>query len=207
MKGQEGKTRCWVTLLPFSATGTWIDYVYGFVSLDPSPGAVAEEPEAVEDAPEAVEDEPEAVEDEPEAIEDPAETVEAAIEIPRSPRTRNSGMHQAGDQAPAEPVAEFEPEPEPAKKTKAKAGFSAKLFESLASVGGFYGGNAQAEPVIPVVPFEDEEVVEPPVAEDAPVEPPIAEDEPVEPPVAEDEHMEQPVTEEEVVEAPALSRK
>ena len=27
--------RCWVTLLPFSATGTWIDYVYGFVSLDP----------------------------------------------------------------------------------------------------------------------------------------------------------------------------
>lgn len=30
-----GKTRCWVSLLPFSATGTWIDFVYGFVSLDP----------------------------------------------------------------------------------------------------------------------------------------------------------------------------
>lgn len=27
-------TRCWVTLLPFSASGTWIDYVYGLVSID-----------------------------------------------------------------------------------------------------------------------------------------------------------------------------
>lgn len=32
---EHGKTRCWVSLLPFSATGTWIDFVYGFVSLDP----------------------------------------------------------------------------------------------------------------------------------------------------------------------------
>ncbi|HEX3676905.1 MAG TPA: hypothetical protein VHU79_05900 [Sphingomicrobium sp.] len=38
-KTQDGKTRCWVSLLPFSATGTWIDFVYGFVSLDP--GSVA----------------------------------------------------------------------------------------------------------------------------------------------------------------------
>lgn len=36
---KDGKTRCWVSLLPFSATGTWIDFVYGFVSLDP--GSVA----------------------------------------------------------------------------------------------------------------------------------------------------------------------
>src|ERR1043165_1465834 len=41
-----GKIKCWVTLLPFSATGTWIDYVYGFVSLDPAPGAADQEPEA-----------------------------------------------------------------------------------------------------------------------------------------------------------------
>ncbi len=33
---KDGTTRCWVSLLPFSATGTWIDFVYGFVSLDPS---------------------------------------------------------------------------------------------------------------------------------------------------------------------------
>jgi hypothetical protein len=42
---KDGKTRCWVSLLPFSATGTWIDFVYGFVSLDP--GSVAgQSPEA-----------------------------------------------------------------------------------------------------------------------------------------------------------------
>ncbi len=29
----DGATRCWVTLLPFSSTGTYVDYVYGLVSL------------------------------------------------------------------------------------------------------------------------------------------------------------------------------
>ncbi len=29
-----GPMRCWVTLMPFSANGAWIDYVYAFVSLD-----------------------------------------------------------------------------------------------------------------------------------------------------------------------------
>ena len=43
----DGKTRCWVTLLPFSATGTWIDYVYGFVSLDA--GAAGSKAEKRED--------------------------------------------------------------------------------------------------------------------------------------------------------------
>src|SRR4029079_8201347 len=46
----DGKTKCWVTLLPFSATGTWIDYVYGFVSLDPSPHVVEEAPDEVAEA-------------------------------------------------------------------------------------------------------------------------------------------------------------
>ena len=43
-----GKARCWVTLLPFSATGTWIDYVYGFVSLD-SPQHAAEATDTAEE--------------------------------------------------------------------------------------------------------------------------------------------------------------
>src|SRR6476646_9345325 len=43
----DGKTRCWVTLLPFSETGTWIDYVYGFVSLD-APGAAASDAQSAE---------------------------------------------------------------------------------------------------------------------------------------------------------------
>ena len=37
--GVDGPATCWVTLLPFSQSGTWIDYVYGFVSLDPAPDA------------------------------------------------------------------------------------------------------------------------------------------------------------------------
>ena len=39
------KQRCWVTLLPFSANGTWIDFVYGYVSLDGAKAAVEDEPE------------------------------------------------------------------------------------------------------------------------------------------------------------------
>lgn len=30
----ERSTRCWITLLPLSAGGAWVDYVYGLVSLD-----------------------------------------------------------------------------------------------------------------------------------------------------------------------------
>src|SRR3954447_3676326 len=67
-EGPDGKTRCWVTLLPFSATGTWIDYVYGFVSLDPAPDAV-EEPNLAPDAAEAAEAPPEPMENSTEAFE------------------------------------------------------------------------------------------------------------------------------------------
>jgi hypothetical protein len=51
-EGSAGLTRCWVTLLPFSSTGTYVDYVYGFVSL--GAGAVDGEAQAEpEDAAEA----------------------------------------------------------------------------------------------------------------------------------------------------------
>src|SRR5688500_8243862 len=69
----DGPRRCWVTLLPFSQTGSWIDFVYGYVSLEgatdtgeDAPEAVANEPEAAAEVPEVVEElpEPEAVEDE-----------------------------------------------------------------------------------------------------------------------------------------------
>src|SRR5688572_9622167 len=29
-----GMTRCWVTLLPLSSCGSWVDYVYAFVTVD-----------------------------------------------------------------------------------------------------------------------------------------------------------------------------
>ena len=195
----DGKTKCWVTLLPFSATGTWIDYVYGFVSLDPAPGAAlvqeAEEPaeaEAVAEPdpePQPVEDElaeaaPEPVaEIEPEQLEEP----EVAMELD-------------------EPV-EIEPERAPASpgESTGKAGFSKKFFESLAS--GFYGRPAEVEldldtarleagePEEPVAVAEPSTEEEPAAAEErAPIEDvlamadeqlateePVALDEPIEP--------------------------
>src|SRR3954468_21897385 len=41
----DGPTRCWVTLLPLSAGGAWVDYVYALVSVDgPVKAAPAEKP-------------------------------------------------------------------------------------------------------------------------------------------------------------------
>src|SRR5438874_1909413 len=48
----DGSTRCWVTLLPLSAGGAWVDYVYGLVSLETVPAKGAE---AVEKPPKAAE--------------------------------------------------------------------------------------------------------------------------------------------------------
>jgi len=133
----EGKVRCWVTLLPFSATGTWIDYVYGFVSLDPAAGEATAEAEVAEEAaaePAPDEEAPaqpiwEAVAEltEPEAAEEVSEP-----EIAPEPET----VVEAEPDYPAEdgpvPVA-----------SAGKAGFSKKFFESLAS--GFYGRPAEVE--------------------------------------------------------------
>jgi hypothetical protein len=134
-EGPDGKTRCWVTLLPFSATGTWIDYVYGFVSLDPAPGAAEAEPQTLERAAEP--------EVEAEAVE---EVVQATAPEP---------VAEIAEPETAEPVAELEPEtaaepePEPVagpagpNGSTGKAGFSKKFFESLAS--GFYGRPTEVE--------------------------------------------------------------
>ena len=136
----DGAATCWVTLLPFSQSGTWIDYVYGFVSLDPAPGA--DETEAamseVDDiAPvEGVEPEPK-VEPEPVAAIEP-EIVEEPSMIEPKPFEE-------------EP---FEQAPKP-KSTKGRAGFSAKFFESLANVGGFYGTTVDLDPDAATVPEPD----------------------------------------------------
>ncbi len=40
-----GMTRCWVTLLPLSSCGSWVDYVYAFVSVDSTGAKSAPAPE------------------------------------------------------------------------------------------------------------------------------------------------------------------
>jgi hypothetical protein len=108
----DGLTRCWVTLLPLSSCGSWVDYVYAFISLEKgsTKGAKsapkAEEPPVVE--PEPVTEEVEAVAEEAPAVE-VAETVEAVADEPEP-----VAELPAEDQAPTveEPVAE-EPADEP----------------------------------------------------------------------------------------------
>src|SRR4051794_26968942 len=46
--GAEGPTRCWITLLPLSAGGAWVDYVYAMVSVESTAADAAESVDAVE---------------------------------------------------------------------------------------------------------------------------------------------------------------
>ena len=195
----DGKTKCWVTLLPFSATGTWIDYVYGFVSLDPAPGAaLVQEPEEPAEAEAVAEPDPE-----PQPVED--ELAEAAPEPVAEIEPEQLEEPEVAMELD-EPV-EIEPEPAPASpgESTGKAGFSKKFFESLAS--GFYGRPAEVEldldtarleagePEEPVAVAEPSTEEEPAAAEErAPIEDvlamadeqlateePVALDEPIEP--------------------------
>ena len=173
-EGPNGRTRCWVTLLPFSATGTWIDYVYGFVSLDPSP-------HAVDDAPEADE---ERVDADPEPAHPPIpECIRPAKQAPSEPFGVPLGPLDEDDESASEPVQEVAQEPEaepeteivvepqseveseivaqaePEPQPRGKPGFSSKFFESLASVGGFYGKNVAVEPNLSPIPEIEEESI------------------------------------------------
>jgi hypothetical protein len=131
--GGSGPVRCWVSLLPFSATGAWIDYVYGFVTLrsdaaaEPQDVAEDAEPEvaaATDEAELPVVDEHQ-TEDETFPVEQTSESLDASAALP-------------------EQQEEQQPEQEEAQPTR-RPGFS-KLFESLAGVGGFYGTHASVEP-------------------------------------------------------------
>jgi len=212
----EGTTRCWVTLLPLSAGGAWVDYVYALVSLesDSAKGAKAapkpakgepkpevdEEPEEVaeveevEASEEKIEDEADEVVEEPvdEAADEPVdeieEPVEAVLEEPEQ------------EIEESEPVAEAKPEKAPA---KAAPGFS-KLFDSLAGLTGFHAQSVKVEPVLPEAADEPEEFIEEAAADPEPIEEELVADEPeFEEPVAEEPEVEEPEAEEPEAEAPA----
>jgi hypothetical protein len=181
-------TRCWVTLLPFSSTGTYVDYVYGLVTLaEDAKAEPASEP--VEEASEAAEEPAEAVEEtvEPEeAVEEPAETASAdevleeapapeeAAEVPPEPLEEEEVQAQAqaveelaettheAVEAALEPDEEiFEEAPAEIEAPAAgerRPGFS-KLLDTIASVGGFYGNVVQMDPKLPSQAAEDTEEV------------------------------------------------
>ena len=182
----KGSNRCWVTLLPFSSTGTYVDYVYGFVTLESTTTEVeaAPEPEAepaeevvessalegeegLETVPDEVEDEPEPVAEVVEEVAD--ESVEEVVEE-AVVETVEEAPEEVEAVEDVEPVAEAEPEPisesEPEEvasaetNEKQRPGFS-KLFDAIAGVGGFYGNVVQMDPKLPSSPAPSEDQVKP----------------------------------------------
>ena len=199
-EGLHGKVRCSITLLPLSAGGAWVDYVYALVSVE---GGVAEpktarkarapepevEPDEIDPA-ELAEDIEEPVAEE---LEQPIEELEEPVEdVDDEPAAAvEDELEGFEEEAEAEPVA--------AAAHKAAPGFS-KLLDSLAGLTGFYG--SQPVKVEPVIDHTD-----PPEADEAPVEEfsPVEEFEPMneaEEPVVEE--PEEPISEEPEAEEPVI---
>jgi hypothetical protein len=218
--GPDGKTRCWVTLLPLSAGGAWVDYVYALVSFDaegtkaakPAPKKAKEpEPEVLDepvaesiDEPVAEELEEPATEEvrDPESkaaleLDDPAEEIAAEAEEPET---------AAEEDAPVAEVQEVEEqeagEPLQGAVAKAAPGFS-KLLDSIAGLTGFYGSQpVKVEPVIEDVPEPvDEAVADEPVANESVTD--EAAEPLVEESVVEDVAAEEALGEESIAELPA----
>ena len=169
----DGRTRCWVTLLPFSATGSWIDYVYGFVTIDSPAGAAddaAEDAEPAVDLAELVDE----IADEPSEL--PEEEAEPALQIADRMEIDDAD----------EPVACSDATFDPPKPT-----VSEKFFEKLANIGGFYGRPVEIELDPETVSLETWEAEEPAVEELATQKEPTAPDEPI--PAGEEAATDEPV--------------
>jgi outer membrane biosynthesis protein TonB len=181
-------TRIWVTLLPLSAGGAWVDYVYALVSLEgtSAKGAkAAEKPAKAQPKAEVVQEEPEET-----AIEVEETVAEvAAVEAPAA--EADEPVEAVADEPKIE---ELEAEAPAAKPQKAAPGFS-KLFDSLAGLTGFHAQSVKVEPVV-AQPTAQEPI------EDEPVEAVVAEDPPAEELVAEEPEAEEAAAEEPEAEAP-----
>ena len=115
--GPEGNTRCWVTLLPLSAGGAWVDYVYALVTFDTDAAKsakpakkAAKEPEPAE---ESAADEVAVAEESTEAVE---ETAEAAPKVEESAAEVEEPVEEVEEPAAEieEPIEEVEEAEEPA---------------------------------------------------------------------------------------------
>lgn len=163
-------TRCWITLLPLSSAGAWVDYVYAFVSFAAvAPGAEAEaSAEIVEDELEPV---AEFEESAPEAI---VETEDASEEVPLEPEDApeeevlelDSPVEDVLDEsvAPVESEEQLAPsEPASVPPAAKDASFT---FDAAAAGSGFYAKAVKVNPTLPSVA--------PPRAESVRVGSPIA---------------------------------
>jgi hypothetical protein len=146
------KTRCWVTMLPLSSAGAWVDYVYAFVSFGPADEAKEAEPVEIE--PESAEI-AETLEIELESAEIAEPVEEAKLPEPVEDEAEIAEVEIEDIDAPAEDVLELdspigksaEPEPESKEPVTGKKGSS---FSFDAAVGGFYATKAvNVKPTLP----------------------------------------------------------
>jgi hypothetical protein len=198
----EGKTRCSVTLLPLSAGGAWVDYVYALVSTDT--GAA----KAAKDAPKKAK----APEPEPEVAIEEDTLAQETLEEPAEPEEIEPVAEEIEE--PVATVDEPEPEAEPQPVAKSGPGFS-KLLDSIAGLTGFYGSQpVKVEPVIEAQPAAEEHFDEEPAGDEATVEEPEAEDAAEEEPLAAEPVAQEAVAEdaladeqiEQVAEEPAVEQ-
>lgn len=165
-------TRCWVTLLPLSSAGAWVDYVYAFVTfetvaaeaiVDGEPETPLEPVEAPAFVPNDVEETtavpPIDAEEEAQQVEKVMEDVEPEAEAAPVP----------DEPAPAESETAVAAEPEPA--LEAAPGF-AEMNLANVSPDGFYGSQtvtlapSRSAPVAPA-PADQTTSVDPQPAEPA----------------------------------------
>jgi len=181
-KVAERWTRCWITLLPLSSCGSWVDYVYAFVSVETGGAKATKTPEPAEvDTPaeEAAAEEAEVVADlpadEPEVATDTVPLVgEEPDPAPEETAEPADVADASGELGPEEPVE--------APATKSSPGFG-KLLDGFANLAGFYGQGVKADAVVTV----DVPAIEPPASEPEVIEPEVIEPEAIEPPLELDE--------------------
>jgi hypothetical protein len=183
----DGWTRCWVTLLPLSSCGSWVDYVYALVSVETNRGKAVKAPELSEtvDAPPEVAPADEVV----------AEQAEVITDVPAGgPETVADVTPSVGDDpdesSSVEPVETaqggHESEADETAETTASSGPGfAKLIDGFANLAGFYGQGIKADPVVNVdVPAIEPPVSLPPVLELTEINPAADPEEPAVEPVA-----------------------
>ncbi len=178
-------TRCWVTLLPLSSAGAWVDYVYAFVTFETvaaeaiveadveaepemlletveAPPEIAVAPEfAPNDVEETTDVPPIDAEEEAQEAEDAMDEVEQNADVAQVPDEPAQAEPTAADPTPAEPAPA---EPASDADFESSPGFS-EQFHNPVSADGFYG----AQTVKRVPPRSTAPLAAPPA------EPPVAE--------------------------------
>ena len=167
--GVAGRTRCWVTLLPLSSCGSWVDYVYAFVSVETAASKAAEAADASKPMAEAVTDETGLATGTP--IEEPVEALDLApfVAAEAAPEAIAEPEKVA---APIEVVESTEPEQVTKDAVEVPTADSAPGFSTLlqdvAKLAGFYGQGIPTETIVPTMELTDST---PPESEAPAVEP------------------------------------